>query len=154
MTFLEKLDTLGHLDSLDAERVFQSLRTDVRGNESVIIDQLEHEVNGQTRRYLLALLSESRSEIALRALRGHVHDKDAGTRSWARYGVEQITGERFQTDYRDIEEAEARIVIYPVRWRVYLAGGSLAVLAYVLGWTLVVLVRVALGWSSDIDLVE
>jgi len=130
------------------------LRTDVLGNESVIVDQLEHDVNDQTRRYLLALLSESKSEIALRALRGHVHDKDAGARSWARFGVEQITGERFQTDYRDIEEAEARLVNYPVRWRVYLVAGSLTVLAYGLGWTLMVLMRVALGWSSDTDLVD
>ncbi len=58
MTFAERLGALGQADSLEAERVFQSMRTDVRGNESAIVDQLGVDANGQSRRYLLALLSE------------------------------------------------------------------------------------------------
>ena len=45
-------------------------------------------------------------------------------------------------------------MIYPVRWRVYLAGGSLCILAFGLAWTTMMIVRVALGWDSGVDLAE
>ena len=154
MAFDERLIALGQLDSLEAERLFQSLRTDIQGREAAIVARLETESNDQSRRYLLALLGESESDTALRALRSHVHDKDLGARSWARYGVGRITGERFQEDYRDIEEAEARLVIYPDRWRVYLVGGTMAILLFGILWTTASLVFVWLGWASGAALAE
>ena len=154
MAFDERLAALGQLDSLEAERLFQSMRTDIQGREAAIVARLEAETNDQSRRYMLALLGESTSDIALRALRSHVHDKDLGARSWARYGVGRITGERFRVDYRDVEEADARLVIYPDRWRVYLVGGLMAILLFGIIWTATSLMFVWVGWASGAALAE
>lgn len=146
MTFLDRLGALRAADSLEAERAFQELRAEAPDHEAALLDQLEIETHAQGRRYLLALLSESTTDTALRTLRGYIHDPDLGARSWARYGVERITGRPIEIDTRDLEEVEARLVLYPDRWRVYLFHGLQTFILYGLAMTVVNLLSLAVGW--------
>ncbi len=152
MTFLDRLGGLRAADSLEAERAFQGLRAEAPAHEAAIREQLEIDTHAQSRRYLLALLSESTTDTALRTLRGHIHDQDRGARSWARYGVERITGKPIEIDTRDLEEVEAGLVLYPDRWRVYLFQGLQTFFLYGCALTVVNLLSVAVGKFPMADL--